>query len=687
MTDLEDPKTLGASWDGDGVNFALSAAGADRVELCLFDNSGQPQTCHDLPHFEDGIFHGYLSGCQPGQHYGYRVHGPYDPAAGLFHNASKLLIDPYARLLSGPVVWSDALYGHDLSVDTDKPMQRSLLDSAAFVPKAIVSDSSGLVSRRRPRIPWSETIIYELNVRGFTMRHPAMTEQDRGRFLGLKNKEVLDYLKALGVTAVELMPVHAFVDESFLSDRGLRNYWGYNSINFFTPETRLSFSDGIHEFREMVNSIHDAGLEVILDVVYNHTAEGGKHGPTLSFRGIDNLAYYRTIDGSPGDYVNDTGCGNTLNADSLTVQNIILDSLRYWSCEMGVDGFRFDLCPILGRGQTGFDTHHPLLSRIETDPLLAETKLIAEPWDVGPGGYQLGHFSPRWSEWNDQFRDSVRRFWRGDDAEAATFAKRLHGSADIFEAGGRAPRSSINFVTSHDGFTLLDVVSYEQRHNLNNGERNRDGHQHNYSCNYGKEGATDDSGISRLRRRQRLNMLSSLLLAQGTPMLLGGDEFGNSQNGNNNAYAQDNNIGWIDWSDIDKDPEFLNTVRQLIWLRRQHALLRHNDYRHGHKSNGNGHPDINWLTPGGTALSAQQWKHDRALLLLLTETGEAMHDARQPTAAAILINAALENVEFELPAIDTNGNWRLAFASCEIGNTKANRWQLPDRSSACFLYE
>ncbi len=686
MSNLENATTLGANWDGDGVNFALLAAGASRVELCLYDESGQPQTCHDLPHCDDGIFHGYIPGCRPGQHYGYRVHGPYDPAAGLFYNPSKLLIDPYARLLSGPVTWSDALYGHDLSVAIEKPMRRSLLDSAAFVPKAIVSDARWLASCPRPRIPWSETIIYELNVRGFTMRHPAITEQDRGRFSGLKNKQVLEYLKALGVTSIELMPVHAFVDESFLSDRGLRNYWGYNSINFFAPETRLYSANGVQEFREMVDGIHDAGLEVILDVVYNHTAEGGKHGPTLSFRGIDNLAYYRMLSESPGDYVNDTGCGNTLDADSPAVQNLVVDSLRYWSRDMGVDGFRFDLCPILGRSATGFDTHHALLSKIENDPLLAETKLIAEPWDVGPGGYQLGHFSPRWSEWNDQFRDSVRRFWRGDDAEAATLAKRLHGSADIFEAGGRAPRSSINFVASHDGFTLHDVVSYEHRHNLDNGEENRDGHQHNYSCNYGTEGPTEHTDLNQLRRRQRLNMLSSLLLAQGTPMLLGGDEFGNSQSGNNNAYAQDNEIGWIDWSGMDEDPEFLDAVRQLIWLRRNHELLRHNDYRHGHKSNGSGHPDINWLTPAGAALSAQQWKHDRALMLILTETGDTTHDAR-PAAAAILINAALGNVEFKLPAIDSKGNWRLAFASCEIDHKKTNRCRLPDRSSACFLYE
>ena len=593
MTDTLDPQTLGASWDGSGVNFALFAAGASSVELCLFDAAGQQQRCSDLPHCDGGVFHGYLPDCQPGQHYGYRVHGPYDPPKGLFYNPSKLLIDPYARHLSGAVLQSDALYGHDVSIDPRAPMRRSKLDSAAFMPKAIVSSKKPVIMHPRPNIPWAETIIYELNVRGYTMRHPAVPEADRGRFLGLTNKKVLEYIKALGVTAVELMPVQSFVDEGFLGDRGLRNFWGYNSINFFAPETRLYSADGIQEFRDMVNAIHEAGLEVILDVVYNHTSEGGKHGPTLSFRGIDNLSYYRTPTELPGEYVNDTGCGNTLNADSPAVQKLVVDSLRYWTQDMGVDGFRFDLCPILGRSPKGFDAQHPLLAQIESDPKLADAKLIAEPWDIGPGGYQLGQFSGRWSEWNDQYRDSLRRFWRGDDNQAATLARRLHGSADIFESKRRTPRASINFVSSHDGFTLLDTVTYEQRHNQANGEENRDGHQHNFSKNYGVEGPSNIAKINELRRRQRLNMLASLMLSQGTPMLLAGDEFGNSQRGNNNAYAQDNDIGWIDWSDIEKDPGFVDSVRMLVWLRRNHALLRHDDYRHGHTSQwqwSSGHP-------------------------------------------------------------------------------------------------
>lgn len=687
MTDVKDPTTLGASWDSTGVNFALHAPGASSVELCLFDHNGQPQNCTDLPHFDDGTFHGYVPGCRAGQHYGYRVHGTYDPSAGLYYNPSKLLIDPYARQLSGPVSWTDSVFGHDLAIDLDQPMRRSTLDSAASIPKAIVQGPVHHPLHARPAIPWSECIIYETNVRGYTMRHPAVPEADRGRFLGMSNREVLEYIRALGVTTIELMPVHAFVDESFLIDRGLRNYWGYNSINFFAPETRLYSHDGVHEFREMVNAIHDAGLEVLLDVVYNHTAEGGKHGPTLSFRGIDNHSYYRTPVGSPGEYVNDTGCGNTLNADSPAVQKLVLDSLRYWSRDMGVDGFRFDLCPILGRSMQGFDAQHPLLAQIESDPQLAELKLIAEPWDVGPGGYQLGHFSDRWSEWNDQYRDSVRRFWRGDAAEAPTFARRLHGSSDIFESRGRMPRASINFVSSHDGFTLLDTVSYENRHNHANGEQNRDGHQHNYSSNHGVEGPAESLTINQLRRRQRLNMLASLLLSQGTPMLLAGDEFGNSQNGNNNAYAQDNDTGWINWSEADRDPDFNDSVRQLIWLRRKHSLLRHHDYRHGHTENENGHPDIRWLTPAGEELSAEQWKHDRALILLLTETGDSQGGDEPPVAAAFLMNAARQRVDFELPAIDVDGTWNLVFSSCEISHIKPGHWRLPNRSSACFLFD
>lgn len=685
MSDFQGSTIPGANWDGSGVNFALYSAHASAVELCLFNSDGTQQRGFDLPHCDDGMFHGYLPGCNPGQHYAYRVHGKYAPSSGQFFNPNKLLIDPYAKSLSGPVTWSDALFAYDLSADTSDEMPISQLDSAAFVPKGIVPGKPESAAFQRPQTPWSETILYEVNPRGFTMRHPAVPEQDRGRFLGLTNREVLKYLKALGITAVELMPVHAFVDEDFLSRRGLRNYWGYNSLNFFAAESRLYDTDGIDEFRTMVNAIHDAGLEVILDVVYNHTAEGGRLGPMLSFKGIDNASYYRMTPDNPGQYVNDTGCGNTVDADSPVVQDLVLDSLRYWANSMGVDGFRFDLCPILGRSASGFNPEHPLLSRIESDPALQHTKLIAEPWDIGPGGYQLGQFSSRWSEWNDQFRDSIRRFWRGDADEASELARRLHGSADIFETRGRTPRASINFVTSHDGYTLNDLVSYNHRHNEANGEDNRDGHQHNYNFNHGVEGATDDPAIKQLRRRQRLNMLATLLLSQGTPMLLAGDEFGNSQNGNNNAYAQDNEIGWLDWSGITDDPEFIDIVRSLIWLRRSSPLIRHDDYRHGHHANGKGHPDIRWTLPNGDDLSVEKWKHDRALQMLLVETADPAPDRRNTAAVAFLINAAHNNVDFVLPVLDIDGSWRQAYASCAIAKTPDGKWRLPERSSACFL--
>ena len=453
-------------------------------------------------------------------------------------------------------------------------------------------------------------IFYEANVRGFTMRHPAVAEADRGKFQGMRNAGVIEYLKALGVTAIEFMPVHAFIDEHHLVKRGLRNFWGYNSISFFAPSSRYAQADAATEFRDMVRAIHDAGIEVVLDVVYNHTGEGGADGPTLSFRGIDNLAYYRTEPGDHGVYVNDTGTGNTVNVDHPNVQQLIMDSLRYWHREMGVDGFRFDLATILGRTPHGYSPVHPLLEAISHDGALHDAVLVAEPWDPGPGGYQLGGFPPRWSEWNDRYRDDVRRFWRGDVGSAGDFAKRLHGSADLFERNARPPFASVNFVASHDGFTLADVVSYEHRHNEPNREGNKDGHAHNCSCNYGVEGPTDDAHIGDLRRRQRLNMLATLLVSQGTPLLLAGDEFGHSQFGNNNAYAQDNETGWLDWSLLDDDPDFARMVRNLIHLRRQEPLLRGPRFLHEEA-------EVAWLSPDGDRLSEDDWQEGRAFILSL----------------------------------------------------------------------
>ncbi|MDA0705372.1 MAG: glycogen debranching protein GlgX [Proteobacteria bacterium] len=432
-----------------------------------------------------------------------------------------------------------------------------------YVPKSVVCDALQKLPAG-PRIPWSETIFYEANVRGYTMLHPAVGELERGTFNGMRHKDVLHYIRSLGVTAIELMPVHAFLSEKHLADKGLRNIWGYNPIAFFAPQPAYANSDPVAEFRDMVHAIHDAGLEVILDVVYNHTAEGDHIGPSLSFRGLDNLAYYSVEPGAPGTYINDTGCGNTMNADHLQVQQLVVDSLRYWHRTMGVDGFRFDLAPVLGRHNHGFSSSHPLLERIGSDSELGNAKLIAEPWDPGPGGYRLGQFPPRWAEWNDRYRDAARAFWRGDAGIAGEFAQRMHGSADLFDRNGRAPQSSVNLVTSHDGFTLADVASYTERHNAANGENNRDGHTHNLSCNFGVEGVTDDATILARRRRHRMNLIATLLLSQGTPLLLAGDEFGNSQHGNNNAYAQDNATGWLDWEPMNRDPDFTEQVRALV---------------------------------------------------------------------------------------------------------------------------
>ncbi|MGB5257198.1 MAG: glycogen debranching protein GlgX, partial [Woeseiaceae bacterium] len=519
------PDLLGATPDESGTNFAIYSAVADGVELCLFDSNGQQVQIHHMPDCQDGVWNGYLPGCGAGQHYGYRIHGPYDPAKGLRCNAAKLLLDPYAREIAGELNWHPAIFDY---VGGGDEMLINSRDSAPYVPKSVVRATIEDTITPAPRIPWADTVFYECNVRGYTMLHPAIEEASRGTFDGLRQKDVLQYLKALGVTSVELMPVHTFVDEHHLVELGLRNFWGYNTVGFFAPMQRYARGDSVSEFRDMVRALHEAGLEVILDVAYNHTGEGNHLGPSLSFRGIDNLAYYRTQPGDQGVYINDTGCGNTVDFDHIRVRQMMLDSLEYWTSTMGVDGFRFDLATVLGRRRDGFSPTHPVLSDISNHPALRNAKLIAEPWDPGPGGYQLGHFPPRWAEWNDRFRDDVRQFWRGDDGKSGDLAMRLRGSADLFEASLRRPLASVNLITAHDGFTLRDTVSYEHRHNEANGEDNRDGHAHNYSSNYGAEGETSDDGINAIRRRQRLNLLATLLLSQGTPLLLAGDEFGNT---------------------------------------------------------------------------------------------------------------------------------------------------------------
>jgi len=681
-----DPNKAGARHDGEGVNFTLYSSRAETVELCLFNRAGHETECFVLPGRHQGTWHGYLPGCQPGQRYGYRVHGRYAPAEGLRFNANKLLIDPYTKALDGCFHWSPAVFDFVPDVPGQE-MQFNALDSAAFIPKSVVTATQMTEPRPSPKIPWSKTIIYEANVRGYTMRHPAVPEADRGKFRGMCNGDILAYLKALGITSIELMPVHTFVDEAFLVDRGLKNFWGYNSINFFVPDTRFAGGDVAAEFREMVNAIHDTGIEVILDVVYNHTGESDERGPTISYRGIDNLAYYRTLPGDPGVYVNDTGCGNTLDADHPQVQKLVMASLRYWHREMGVDGFRFDLATVLGRSGRGFDPDHILLRKIEGDKTFQNVKLIAEPWDIGHEGYRLGHFSSAWAEWNDRYRDGVRRFWRGDEGVAGEFARRLHGSADLFESAGRQPPASINFISSHDGFTLADVVSYSSRHNLANGEENRDGHAHNFSCNHGVEGSTVDASINQLRRRQRLNMLVTLLLSQGTPMLLAGDEFGNSQQGNNNAYAQDNETGWLDWCELHADPGFAAQVRELIRLRSNTPMARQTRYRHGHQRDANGRPDIEWLNPDGSNMHETDWQQTRAFAVVLIDPGHRQATRDGPSALAILLNVSESSVGFTLPNPSPGGSWIVAFNSSEqpLHPSPKSRWQLPGQSIAALL--
>ncbi len=648
------PAPLGATVDADGTNFAVFSSVASRVELCLFDDNGSEQRFL-LPNRMDGIWHGYLPGCAPGQRYGYRVHGPYDPENGLRCNPHKLLIDPYARALAGTFARDPAVFDY-ASHKGEHEFEQSTADSAPFMPKSVVCEPVAAADATGPHIAWRDTVFYEANVRGYTMRHPAVDAAARGTFSGMRNSEVLAYLKALGITSLELMPVHAFIDEQHLVDKGLRNFWGYNPISYFALASRYAQQNALAEFRDMLRSIHDAGIEVILDVVYNHTGESDHFGPTISFRGLDNLAYYSTEPDEPGTYINDTGCGNTLNVDHPHTRQLVLDSLRYWHRDIGVDGFRFDLAPVLGRHEHGYSATHPMLEAIGNDRQLQTAKLIAEPWDPGPGGYQLGHFPAGWAEWNDRFRDTVRRFWRGDKETAGELARRLHGSADIYERSGRPSYASVNFVTSHDGFTLADLVSYKKKHNEANGEQNRDGHAHNYSCNYGVEGPTDDATILAARRKHRLNLLATLLASQGTPLLLAGDEFGHTQQGNNNAYAQDNEIGWLNWANQQDDAEFTAQVRQLIRLRRETPLLRLQDYVHGTFTTDKREISIRWLRSDGRAMPDKDW-HDT--LTLTVVIAERKFDG-ESSAVAILFNRSEAGTSLELPS---GYDWRLAFTS------------------------
>ncbi len=669
------PYPLGATWDGAGTNFALFSAHATRVELCLFRHkAGHESDRITLPELTDEVWHGYLPEVRPGQLYGYRVHGPYEPEHGHRFNPAKLLIDPYAKAIVGELRTSDALLGYragsgreDLSMDHR--------DSAFAMPKSRVVDSTFAWENDRPgRLSSPHAVIYEAHVRGVTRRHPGVPPALRGSFLGLASPPMLDHLVSLGVTTIELLPVQAIADERDLIAAGLRNYWGYNSICFSAPEPRYLTQGGIWEFQTMVRRFHDAGIQVILDVVYNHTAEGNQLGPTLSFRGIDNASYYRLLPDQPRYYVNDTGCGNTLNLSHPRVLQMVMDSLRHWVEEMHVDGFRFDLATTLGREPHGFDQGSGFFDAVRQDPVLSRVKLIAEPWDPGPGGYQLGGFPPGFAEWNDRFRDAVRRFWRGDEGVLPELAPRLLGSSDLFEHRGRRPWASINFVTCHDGFTLEDLVSYNDKHNEANGEENRDGHSANHSWNHGTEGFTDDPDIVALRRRQKRNFLATLLLSQGTPMLLSGDEIGHSQLGNNNAYCQDNETTWLDWeSAAQEDPDLLPFIRRLIAFRRRHPILRRPEFLHGWGTSPEGVKDVTWIAPDGSEKSDAHWHAPGARCLGLMLCGTAIDaEARNMQAETddtllILLNANETTVEFTLPQAPGGQSWRREIDTGEPG--------------------
>jgi glycogen operon protein len=658
------PYPLGATWDGVGVNFALFSAHATKVELCLFDDDGRREIERIvLPEYTDEVWHGYLPDARPGTVYAYRVHGPYEPEAGHRFNPHKLLLDPYAKALVGQLRWHDSLFGYRVgSPKEDLSFDRR--DSATFMPKCRVVDPAFTWSETpAPRIPWDRTIFYETHVRGFTKLHPAVPEQFRGTFTGLARAEAVNYIKSLGVTSVELMPVHAFLDDRHLLERGLRNYWGYNTIAFFAPEPRYMTSPWANEFKEMVSRLHDAGLEVILDVVYNHTAEGNERGPTLSFKGIDNASYYRLLPDTPRYYINDTGTGNTVNLSHPRVLQMVTDSLRYWATEMRVDGFRFDLATILGREPYGFDEGGGFLDSCRQDPVLSGVKLIAEPWDIGPGGYQVGGFPPGWAEWNDKFRDTVRAYWKGDEGKLGDLAARITASADCFNRRGRKPWASVNFITAHDGFTLNDLVSYNDKHNEANGEDNRDGHANNHSWNHGVEGPTDDPEITALRERQRRNLMATLLLSQGTPMILAGDEFGRSQRGNNNSYAQDNELSWIRWDEIDDgDRALTDFVRRLAWLRHSNPVLRSTRFFTGEADPETGIKDVTWLTPAATEMGIEQWHDMRARCFGVLLDGRAQRsrtmDQRSEAVLLIVFNAYHDMVEFTLPEAPGGGDWR-----------------------------
>ncbi len=657
------PYPLGATYDGEGVNFALFSENAEAVELYLYDSSNQQEIeKFKITEKTHQVWHIYVSGIRPGQLYGYRVHGPYDPAQGHRFNPHKLLIDPYAKAISGVVQWNDALFAYnigedDLSLDTT--------DSAPFVPKSVVIDGHfEWGDDHPPRIPMHQSVIYETHVKGFTATHPEIPEEIRGTYAALAHPVTINYLKELGITAIELLPIHHFITDRHLQDKGLTNYWGYNSVGFFAPDVRYSASgtngEQVLEFKEMVKALHSAGIEVILDVVYNHTGEGNEMGPTLSFRGIDNASYYRLAE-DPRYYMDFTGTGNTLNTRQPNVLRLIMDSLRYWVQEMHVDGFRFDLASALARELHDVDKLSSFFDVIHQDPVISQVKLIAEPWDIGEGGYQVGEFPAGWAEWNGKYRDCIRDYWIGADSMIAEFANRLTGSSDLYRGDNRTPSASINFITAHDGFTLHDLVSYNEKHNEANGEDNKDGESHNRSWNCGAEGPTDDSTVNNLREKQKRNMLVTLFLSQGVPMLVAGDEHGRTQQGNNNAYCQDNEISWLNWANV--DVSLLEFTKKLIHFRREHPVFCRRKWFQGLPIRGTGVEDIVWFLPDASEMDDHHWQEDYARSLAVFLNGAGIRsvdtDGKKIVDANfyLLFNAYWEDVTYTLPGENYGAGW------------------------------
>jgi glycogen operon protein len=644
---------LGATWDGNGVNFAVFSEHGAGIDLCLCDEAGSETTRLPLHARTEDIWHIYLPEARPGQRYGYRAHGPWNPAAGQLYNPSKLLFDPYARAIVGKVEWNDAWLGYKAGAELEADDR----DSAPFLPRSVVTGGTfDWGGDTPPRIPWQDTVIYELHVKGFTQRHPGVREDLRGTYAGLASDAAIEHLTKLGVTAVELLPIHYCIPEPSLLQRGLTNYWGYNTIGYFAPDARYAATwDVVAEFRGMVKLLHAAGLEVILDVVYNHTAEGNHLGPTLCFRGLDNQAYYRLAD-DPRHYRDYTGCGNTLNLTHPRALQLMVDSLRYWVLDMHVDGFRFDLAAALARELHDVNRLGAFFAAIHTDPVVSQVKLIAEPWDVGEGGYQVGNFPALWAEWNGVFRDTVRAFWRGDEGRAGSLAYRLTGSSDLYGRGGRSPFASINYVTAHDGYTLRDLVSYHDRHNEANGENNEDGERNNHSWNCGAEGPTDDPGITALRARQQRNLLATLVLSLGVPLIAAGDELNRTQRGNNNAYCQDNEISWVDWSLDDAARSLLDFTRALLALRRGQPVLRREQFLQGRRLHGSEVKDLAWFRPDGKEMTDQDWAaFTRCLGLRFA--GDAIDGQTTGDTLLILINADEAEHPFVLPAHRTGLKW------------------------------